>query len=354
MVLLLLLCLTYSTFADIILMNNGDKISGKIVRKEGDKLFVETEIAGIIGLKWSMVKEIVSDSSMAVTLDDGNVIEGRIAPEGEIIKVETKEETFEVPRKEIKEVRTPNAQVEFEKAQKKIADARITDLWNGTLDVGFSLTNGNSDTHTFSAAMRAVREIPHKKISAYANAVQVKDTSTNVTKVRAQSVWAGARYEVDFRTKWFAFASGDFEYNQPQKLNLRAVLGTGFGYHTIKRDHLSLDISAGVTNNYENFSTGLVRNSAELSLGEELKYHINSRARLTERAVFYPNLSQIGQARALLDASLETDISSWLGWHVTIGNRFNSRPVNLTENNDFIMSTGLRFFFGNKRKKLGK
>ncbi len=154
--------------------------------------------------------------------------------------------------------------------------------------------------------------------------------------------------------KLFAFGSGDFEYNKPQKLNLRAVLGGGLGYHAVRKDRLNLDLTAGVTNNYENFSTGIKRNSAELLLGQELKFKLNSRVKLTERAVFYPNLSRMGDIRALYDSSLQTDINSWLGWHLTIGNRFNSRPVDRTERNDFLLSTGIRFSFGKNKKKSGR
>lgn len=81
---------------------------------------------------------------------------------------------------------------------------------------------------------------------------------------------------------------------------------------------------------------------------------MNSRVRLTERAVFYPNISRLGDFRALFDSSLQTDINNWLGWHVTIGNRYNSRPVDRTEKNDFQLSTGFRFAIGKSKKKSGK
>ena len=106
-----------------------------------------------------------------------------------------------------------------------------------------------------------------------------------------------------------------------------------------------------MTNNYENFSNGIKRNSAELLAGEELKLKINRRVRFNNRFVFYPNISRFGNFRALFDGSLQTDINSWLGWHLTVGNRYNSRPVSQTEKNDFLLSTGLRVSFGKNRKK---
>lgn len=354
-VLLLLFCCSTKVFADQVVMENGDRLTGKIVKKDGDSVIIQTEAAGTVRIKWSAVAQIVSDQSLTLTLDDGKIVAGKLDTEEDKIRITVEEaENVTVEKKAIKTVRTPEEQKKYELEQKRIKESRLTDFWSGTLDVGFSMTSGNSDTRTFTAGLRGVRETRNNKFSVYANALQVKDTSNNNKKIRAQSVWTGARYDVDISRKFFAFASGDFEYNKPQKLNIRAVLGSGFGYHAVRTDRLNFDLTTGVTNNYENFSTGVKRNSAEFLLGEELKFRLNSRVRLSERAVVYPNISRMGDVRALFDSSLQTDINSWLGWHLTIGNRFNSRPVDRTKKNDFLLSTGIRISFGKNKKPSGK
>lgn len=353
--LILIFFLSSAVFADQIVMENGDRLTGKIVRKDGDSVTIQTELAGTVKIKWSSVVRIVSEEPLTLTLDDGKVVEGKFEDEEGKIKVEIEEKKkMTVEKKAVKVVRTIEDQKKYEIEQRRIEVSKLTDFWSGTVDVGFSMTSGNSDTRTFSAGLRGVRETRKNKFTVYANALQIKDTSNNNRKITAQSVWTGARHDVDLNRKWFAFGSGDFEYNKPQKLNLRAVLGGGLGYHAVRKDRINFDVTSGVTNNYENFSTGIRRNSAELLFGEELKFKINSRVRLTERAVFYPNLSRMGDIRALFDASVQTDINSWLGWHLTVGNRFNSRPVDRTERNDFLLSTGIRFSFGKNKKRLGK
>lgn len=335
-------------------MTNGDRLTGKILRKDGDSVVIQTEFAGTVRIKWSAVAQIISDEPLTVTLDDGKIVKGKIETDEEKVKISLaeSEENLTIEKKAVKTVRTPQEQEKFEAEQKRIAESRLTDFWSGTVDVGFSMTAGNADTRTFTAGLRGVRETPKNKFTMYANALQVKDTSSNPSKVRAQSIWTGARFDVNINPKYFAFGSGDFEYNKPQKLNLRAVLGGGLGFHAVRKEHLKLDLTGGLTNNYENFSNGIRRNSAELLLGEELKFNINSRARLTERAVFYPNITRPGDFRALMDASLQTDINNWLGWQITIGNRYNSRPVDRTEKNDFLLSTGFRFAFGKNKKRI--
>ena len=354
-VFLLIFCLNSQIFADQVIMTNGDRLTGKIVKKDGDSVVIQTESAGTVRIKWSAVAEIISDEPLTLTLEDGKVVHGKFETDADQVKIKVAEaENVTVEKKAIKAVRTSEDLKKYEIEQKRIEESKLTDFWSGTVDVGFSLSSGNSDTRTFTGGLRGVRETPRNKFTVYANALQIKDTSNGSRKTTAQSIWTGARYDLDINRKWFAFGSGDFEYNKPQKLDLRAVLGGGMGYHAVRKDRLNLDFTLGVTNNYENFSTSVERNSAELLLGQEMKLKLNSRVRLTERAVLYPNISRMGDVRALFDASLQTDINNWLGWHLTLGNRFNSRPIDLTERNDFRLSTGIRFSFGKSKKKPGK
>ncbi|HQU81963.1 MAG TPA: DUF481 domain-containing protein [Pyrinomonadaceae bacterium] len=346
------LILNSTVFADRIVMTNGDRLTGKIVKKEGDSITIQTESAGTIKIKWSSVAEVVSDEPLSVTIEDGKVIEAKLNAEDGILYLEKSEdEEIELEKSKLKDVRTPEAQKTFEIEQKRIKDNKFTDFWGGTFDAGFSMTAGNSDTRTVSGAFRAVRETAETKFTGYANALHIRNSTGGRHRITAAQIWYGARYDVNINKNWFGFGSGDFEYNKPQKLNLRAVLGGGAGYHAVKSDRVTLDFTGGFTHNFEDFSNGIRRNSAEMLFGEEAKLKLNNRAKLTNRLVVYPNISRFGNLRALFDASLQTDLNNWLGWHLTIGNRYNSRPVSLTEKNDFLMSTGLRFSFGKSKKK---
>jgi len=350
--LLAVLIFNSTVFADRIVMTNGDRLTGKIVKKEGDSITIQTESAGIVKIKWSSVAEVISDEPLSLTLEDGKVVETKLkAEDGRLYLTEAEEKSVELEKNKLKTVRTTEEQKTFEVEQKRIKDNKFTDFWGGTFDAGFSMTAGNSDTRTISGAFRAVRETSDNKFTAYANALHVRNSTGGRHRITAAQIWTGARYDININKKWFGFGSGDFEYNKPQKLNLRAVLGGGAGYHAFKSDRVTLDFTGGFTHNFEDFSNGIRRNSAEMLFGEEAKLKLNQRAKLTNRFVVYPNLSRFGNLRALFDASLQTDLNSWLGWHLTIGNRYNSRPVSLTEKNDFLMSTGLRFSFGRSKKK---
>ncbi len=139
------------------------------------------------------------------------------------------------------------------------------------------------------------------------------------------------------------------EYDKPQQLDFRTVFGGGLGYRMIRNEKTKLDLFGGGAFNREYFSDGTRRNSAELLLGDELKHKLTKSTTLEQRLVIYPNVSRFGTFRSTFDASLVTRLSDWLGWQVTVGNRYNSDPVGGAKSNDFLFSTGIRATFGGKR-----
>lgn len=349
--LIFILIFCSQVFADQIFLKNGDRLTGKIVKKDGDKIVISTEAAGDVTIAWAAVEKIASDAPLAVELADGELVKGVVAAEeGKITVVTETAGTISVEKESIATVRSAEEQVRFEAERERLRDPGLLELWNGSANVGFSLTSGNSDTRSLTASFQADRATSKDKISVYANAVQASNSDAGVSVTTAQAVYGGLRYDYNLNRKTFVFASGDFEYDRPQRLDLRSVLGGGFGYKAVRSDRVELDLFGGATYNRENFSTGLARNSAEALAGNELKFRFTEKINLEQRLKVYPKLSDPGAFRSLLDASLITDLNDWLSWQVTLGNRFNSAPVFGAEKNDLLFSTGLRIGFGKKKR----
>lgn len=337
-------------FADQIFLKNGDRLTGKIIKKDGDKIVIETEAAGEITLVWTAVEKIVSDEPLNIKLADGQLIKGIVAAENSRLEVETETAgTIEIEKESIEVVRSVEEQAKFEAEQERLQNPGIIELWKGTANIGFSLTSGNSDTKSLTAGFRANRETRQDKISVYANAIQASNSDSGISETTAQAIWAGVRYDYNLSEKTFVFGSADFEYDKPQLLDLRSVFGAGFGYKAIRSEKTKLDVFGGGTYNRENFANGIKRNSAEVLFGNELEHKITENINLEQRFSIYPSVSRFGKFRSLLDASVITNINDWLGWQVTVGNRFNSSPVGNAEKNDLLFSTGLRATFGRKK-----
>jgi len=81
-------------------------------------------------------------------------------------------------------------------------------------------------------------------------------------------------------------------------------------------------------------------------LGEELTHKLVESTSLSERVSFYPNLSNTGEYRLQFDSVLTTELATWLAWHFTFSDRFLSNPIPGVKKNDVLITTGVRFSFG--------
>src|ERR1035437_1460151 len=54
--------------ADQVTLKNGDRITGAIVKKDGDKLTVKSDLIGVVTIPWDQVSEIKSNEPLNVVL----------------------------------------------------------------------------------------------------------------------------------------------------------------------------------------------------------------------------------------------------------------------------------------------
>jgi hypothetical protein len=69
--------------ADVVVMMNGDRLSGKVREKRGDVLRFKTGYAGTINIKWERVRELRTDEVLLTTLDDGTELRARAIEVGD-------------------------------------------------------------------------------------------------------------------------------------------------------------------------------------------------------------------------------------------------------------------------------
>src|SRR5689334_19473217 len=71
-----LFLLSMPAMADQITLKNGDRLTGKIVKSDGSKLVVKTELIGEVSVDLAAVNSITTDQPLYVTLADGRTVSG--------------------------------------------------------------------------------------------------------------------------------------------------------------------------------------------------------------------------------------------------------------------------------------
>lgn len=350
----LFLSMAAAAAADQVTLMNGDRLTGVIVSADGKTLVMKCEFIGDVNVNWDAITAIESSQNLNLTLKDGKRVSGKVTTQDGKLVVAS---AAPVSKDTITAVRNDAEQSAFDVETEKMAHPRINYFWGGILDTGLALTSGNSSTLSYTLATKAVRETPRDKLTVYTAYVFANDNSTPPSRTTANDLRSGVRGDLNLTPKVFVFAFADYESNELQHLNLRQVYGGGFGYHVIKNANTAFDVFGGGSYDRDSFGgyaltnpvrvfRGQITNSAEIVVGEELNSNIGSRTTVSERFVFFPNMSNTGQFRYQFNANSATVIKKWLSWQVTFADSYLSSPPVGLQSTDILLTTGLRVNWG--------
>jgi len=326
--------------ADQVVLKNGDTVTGKIVKKDGDKLTFKSEFLGEVSMPWAAVKSLVSDEPVTVVLPSGESVAGKISTTGDTLEVAAPTPKS-APLAGVANIRNPAEQHSWERLQ----HPGVLELWTGSFDMGLALARGNARADTFTNAFTATRVTRKDKVAVRFNQIYGTARVNGVSGTIASAVRGGWAYNRDVTPRFFVTTLNDYEHDRFQSLDLRFVIGGGFGVNAVKTETTVLSFSGIGDYEHENFINGLHRNSGEISFGDDLLRKISSVSSLTQSFRFFSNLSHSGEYRINFDLSYVLALKKWLGWQVTASDRFLSNPLPGRQKNDLLLSTGLRVSF---------
>lgn len=348
----LILMLAIPALADQIILKNGDRLTGSIVKADGKVLVIKTEYAGDVTVKFEAIQSLTSTGELHVTLGNTTVV-GPVTTRGDDVVVATKNSgPVEAPKTSVTMLRDPAEEAAYQKS----LHPGMLEGWNGGVNVGFAVTRGNSQTKNLNVAFNAERKGFHDKLILYANSIYAaNDLPTASPHTTANVAGGGARYDRDFMPRVFGFVNGDFYTDALQNLNLRATGGGGLGFHAIKSAATTLDLLAGMNYTHESYSAfttasgtavpAVTHSLAGLTLGDAFTHKIGKGTVITQNFFLYPNLSDTGEYRGTFNLGTVTKLNKWLGWQNSFADIYVSNPPPSTKKNDLQIATGLNISF---------
>ena len=331
-----------AALADQVILKNGDKLSGSIIKFDGKNLVIKTDYAGEVTIQWSAVQEMTSSQDLHVGIKSGQTLVGPVSSSDGNLEISTRSAgKVEAAKDSVAVIRNSSEQLTFDKS----LHPGLMEGWDGGTNVGFALTRGNSQTKNLALAFNAARKTLNDKLGLYANTVYATNDAPGATpSTTANAIQGGLRYDHDFTHRLFGFGSADFQSDSLQTLNLRSILGGGLGFHAIKSERTTLDLLGGVNYTRENYDA-FSRNFAAATVGEELLHKVRPSTSLTQSLYFYPNLSSAGDYRSTFNFGTVTKLSKWLGWQNAFGDIYVSNPPAGKKKNDILFTTGLNIAF---------
>jgi putative salt-induced outer membrane protein YdiY len=335
--------------ADQIVMKNGDRVTGTVVKKDGKNLTVKADQLGDVTLAWDQVASIKTDKPVNVVLADGRKAKATIATSGALVEIAA-QPPISAALADITTIRDDDEQKAFDRLQ----HPNWGELWAGNASLGLAGTEGNAEALTFTLGATAARTTNNDKSSLYFNAIDSSAKINGTDSQTAEAVRGGWAYNHNVSPKMFVGVFNDYSFDKFQDLNLRFVLGGNFGYHLLKTKRSQLDVLAGfdyirsdyftpVTNPPTAFTPN--QSAGEIMVGEDYNLKLNGNTSLVESFRFFDSLEDTSASRMTFDIGASTKIAKWLTWNLSLSDRYVNRPAAGRKDNDFLYSTGIGVTF---------
>lgn len=337
-----LACLALSAaWADQVVLKNGDRVTGSIVKKDGKNLIIKTDQFGVVTTSWDQVASIQADKPVNVVLPDGKTVQGTIATTDGKVEVTTKDAKLSLAPADVATIRDDAEQ----KAYERFLKPGLGQLWAGTGSLGFAGTSGNARTLTFTTGVNAARITKTDKTTLYFNMIKASALINGKNADTAQAVRGGIGYDHNVTPRLFVNVFNDYEFDKFQNLDLRFVLGGGLGFHAVKSERSLLDLLGGGDFNRSSYSTQPSQKSAEFYWGDEYSLKLGAATSLVQSFRMFNNLTTTGSYRMNFDIGASTKIAKWLNWNVSVSDRYVNRPAPGRKTNDLLYTTGIGITF---------
>jgi putative salt-induced outer membrane protein len=221
--------------------------------------------------------------------------------------------------------------------------------WRSLFTAGASVATGNTDAKSASLGADVIKLTTMDKWSLTGSGQYARsDGNTTANRLAGTGL-----YSRDITPVWFGFGQLDLLHDAPNDLSLRTSLGSGIGYHVVKKPDQTFDLSAGMAYTMDRYRHAQLiedevrsrYNHAELLLAEESNNKLTDSTSFKQKLTIYPSVSDGDGVRTVFDAGLSVAMTKQLALTATLSHRYDSRPGAGLGKNDTLFVTGVSLRF---------
>lgn len=191
------------------------------------------------------------------------------------------------------------------------APAPVTDKWTGSVAIGASYQDGNTDTRAVNANANAEyrREKDRWTATGYWNYGETKDQATNDYVLNARKAGLGLKYDYFFSKKTYGFANAGIETDKLADLQRRYFVGAGLGYQWREDDTLKWGSEAGAGYFTEDRYVDVDDDYIAARVANNIDWKINDKSNLINTLAAYPSLEDGDDVYGRSDTRFKTSLS---------------------------------------------
>jgi len=331
--LLLALTVIAKNVDDVVVLKNGDRLTGEIKGlQSGELRFKSDYMAESVRLDWSRVERLESKSTFMIWLVDGKLVTDviRLLPSNSddvanfVIGNSARVHQLDVIRI------TP-------------AGRHFWKRLEGSIDFGFSFTSGNDQYQTNLAATTTYRTGDHSFTASLDSSFSGQTEGDSLTR---------NQFSFDYRKqlarRWYVGGLFDLLHSDQQSLDLRTTVGALAGRNVVQTENTRLSLFAGIAGTREHYSESIGRprtTNADAIAGADFATFRFNRTDIRSRFSLFPSLTTPGRMRLQGTSDLRIKIVKDLWWGFHVYENFDSKPPVRADQNDLGVSTSLGWKF---------
>jgi len=314
---------------DVVVLLNGDKITGEIKSLQTGLLNFKTDDMGTINIEWIKIDNIRTDKIFEIELVDGRTFYGTIEPgsiEGTLL---------------VKGISTDTRL--FMKYIVKITRIKESfwDILSGYVLLGFSFTKASQIGQLSLGVSTNYRT---KTYYAELNANSVITTTKREPTSRKEDIFLTYNRYLESRFFWAGLIGA--EENTELGLQLRTSLGGGAGLNVIQTNKNLLSTLVGVSLNREwytdsteskNNIEGLVTGNYQLFIYDHPKISFQTSVRI------FPGFTDFGRIRSSLNSYLDWEIFLDFYWVLSFYFTYDNKPAFTGSETDYRFEFSIKY-----------
>jgi hypothetical protein len=320
---------------DVIMLVNGDRVTGEIKGLEHNQLRVSTYHMGTVSIEWDKIAGLQTDQYLLLERSDGVRYYGQLAAKGD-------DDPGQLWLR-----RKPDARLEpvpmatIVRAQ-PIVGGSLVERLDGYVSAGLDAAQANNRrTLNFSGGLSSRTRIREWTIDGSANV-----TNDDAGDSERYELSGGWRQFLQGRDFWQGF--GGLQRNTELDLDLRALVGGVYGRNWIQTNSAEWRGGLGLAYSHEESAGGQTTESFEAVLTTSFslfRYDFPETDVAGEFTVL-PSLTESGRVRAEADLRAKYEFVDDLFFELTLYGTYDSKPpVTGAEQSDYGVVTSLGYSF---------
>jgi len=316
---------------DIIVLVNGDQLTGEIKKLERGLLLLSTDSMSKVSIEWDDVAQLTSQYYFEFEDWDGYKYYGVPAMSDSVFRVTS-----------------PAAVATFDKEQIVRISPIGESFWarvDGSVSFGVSYSKGSRIGKLDFAGDANYR--------VEKNYVEFRLTMNSTVQDKEPPIQRNefvATYQRAFQRKLYFDLTGSAFRNDETGIALRLILSNGLGVHLVQTNHHMIDGLLGVSVNREwpTADTLAATNNVEgvVSVSYSVFKYDSPKTSLDSSIIAFPRLPDFDRIRLDLSINLRQELVKDFFWNLNFWDNFNSEPPSETDaKNDWGIVTSFGYSF---------